>query len=193
MIDKAVRAVDYLKHILQAIGRVERYTADMSEHNRSRSRESGIALQQAFSLNIKVYFYIIGLYDKVDYMSRSSATERLPPASLDALAKLGADLAVARLRRRESLASWAKRMGVTVPTLMNMEAGEPSVSIGIYLTALYLIGKDLTVGDLAAPEHDTGAIELDVREAMELGRTRARDARIAAETRKQRQQASHEK
>ena len=54
-------------------------------------------------------------------MSRSSATERLPPASLDALAKLGADLAVARLRRRESLASWAKRMGVTVPTLMNMD------------------------------------------------------------------------
>ena len=33
MIDKAVRAVDYLKHILQAIGRSERYTADMSEHN----------------------------------------------------------------------------------------------------------------------------------------------------------------
>lgn len=33
MIDKAVRAVDYLKHILQAIERIERYTADMSEHN----------------------------------------------------------------------------------------------------------------------------------------------------------------
>jgi transcriptional regulator with XRE-family HTH domain len=126
-------------------------------------------------------------------MSRSSAADRLPPASLDALAKLGADLAVARLRRRESLASWAKRMGVTVPTLMNMEAGEPSVSIGIYLTALYLIGKDLAVGELAAPEHDTNAIELDVREAVELGRARARDARIAAETRKQRRQAQDAK
>jgi hypothetical protein len=84
-------------------------------------------------------------------------------------------------------------MGVTVPTLMNMEAGEPSVSIGIYLTALYLIGKDLTLGELAAPEHDTGAIELDVRKAIELGRKRARDACTAAETRKRRQQASHEK
>jgi hypothetical protein len=84
-------------------------------------------------------------------------------------------------------------MGVTVPTLMNMEAGEPSVSIGIYLTALYLIGKDLAVGDLAAPERDTGAIELDVREAVELGRTRARDARIGVETRKQRRRASYEK
>jgi transcriptional regulator with XRE-family HTH domain len=117
---------------------------------------------------------------------KSAAADRLPPASLDALAKLGADLAVARLRRRESLASWASRMGVTVPTLMNMEAGEPSVSMGIYLTALWLIGKDLGVGELAAPEHDTGAIELDVREAVELGRARARDARTAAETRRQR-------
>jgi hypothetical protein len=135
----------------------------------------------------------VGIIDIVYYMSRSSATERLPPVSLDALAKLGADLAVARLRRRESLASWAKRMGVTVPTLMNMEAGEPSVSIGIYLTALYVIGNDLAIGDLAAPEHDTGAIELDVRAAVELGRRRARDARIAAETRRQRRRASDEK
>ena len=80
-------------------------------------------------------------------------------------------------------------MGVTVPTLMNMEAGEPSVSIGIYLTALWLIGKDLSVGALAAPEHDTAAIELDVREAVELGKARARDARAAAETRRQRRRA----
>ena len=34
---------------------------------------------------------------------------------------------------------------------------------------------------------------LDVREAMELWRTRARDALIASETRKQRKQSSHEK
>ena len=127
-------------------------------------------------------------------MSRSAAADRLPPASLDALAKLGSDLAVARLRRRESLASWASRMGVTVPTLMNMEAGEPSVSMGIYLTALWLIGKDLSVAELAAPEHDSGAIELDVRAAVELGKARARDARIAAETRRQRRKAAgHEK
>jgi uncharacterized protein with HEPN domain len=33
MIDKAFRASDYLKHILQAIERIERYTAEMSEHN----------------------------------------------------------------------------------------------------------------------------------------------------------------
>jgi hypothetical protein len=116
---------------------------------------------------------------------RSTATDQLPPATLDALAKLGANLAVARLRRKESLASWATRMGVTVPTLMNMEAGEPSVSMGIYLTALWLIGRDSALGELASPAHDEGAIELDVREAIELGKARARASAEARQNRKE--------
>jgi hypothetical protein len=116
---------------------------------------------------------------------RSTATDQLPPATLDALAKLGADLAVARLRRKESLASWATRMGVTVPTLLNMEAGQPSVSIGIYLTALWLIGRDSALGQLASPALDEGAIELDVREAIELGKARARASAEARQKRKE--------
>jgi hypothetical protein len=116
---------------------------------------------------------------------RSAATSRLPPAAFDALGKLGADLAVARLRRKESLASWASRMGVSVPTLMNMEAGEPSVSMGIYLTALWMMGRESALADLAAPVHDTGAIEMDVREAIELGRARARASAEARQVRKE--------
>jgi hypothetical protein len=116
---------------------------------------------------------------------RSAAAARLPPATLDALAKLGADLAVARLRRKESLASWSTRMGVSVPTLMNMEAGEPGVSMGIYLTALWLIGRDSALADLASPAQDAGAIELDVREAIELGQARARASAEARQRRKE--------
>jgi hypothetical protein len=116
---------------------------------------------------------------------RSAATDRLPTSALDALGKLGADLAVARLRRKESLASWATRMGVSVPTLMNMEAGEPSVSVGIYLTALWMIGRDSALGELAAPALDAGAIEMDVRAAIELGRARARASAEARQSRKE--------
>ena len=104
----------------------------------------------------------------------SAAFERLPPATVGALEKLGADLAVARLRRKESLASWATRMGVTVPTLMRMEAGEPGVGIGIYATALWLIGRDGALAELAAPAHDQGAMELDIRQAIALGTSRAK-------------------
>ena len=108
---------------------------------------------------------------------------QLPPATAGAIEKLGADLAVARLRRKESLRSWAQRLGVTVPTLQRLEAGDPSVGIGIVATALWLIKRDGELRNLAAPEHDQGALEMDVREALELGRARAQasaEARLRA-------------
>ncbi|MEV8522397.1 hypothetical protein ABZR86_21540 [Dyella marensis] len=101
------------------------------------------------------------------------ALQQLPPATAAAIEKLGADLAVARLRRKESLKTWAGRMGVSVPTLQRLEAGDPSVGIGIVATALWLIQRDGELGKLAAPEHDRGALEMDVRKAEELGRARA--------------------
>jgi hypothetical protein len=70
------------------------------------------------------------------------AIRQLPPATLGALQKLGADLAVARLRRKESLRTWAKRLGVTLSTLQRLEAGDPPVSIGIIASALWLINRD---------------------------------------------------
>ena len=115
----------------------------------------------------------------------SAAFERLPPATVGALEKLGADLAVARLRRQESLASWATRMGVTVPTLMRMEAGAPGVGIGIYATALWLIGRDGTLAELAAPAHDKGAMELDIRQAIALGTSRAQASAQSRQRRKE--------
>jgi len=82
-------------------------------------------------------------------------------------------LAVARLRRKESLRTWAGRMGVSVPTLQRLEAGDPSVAIGIVATALWLIQRDGALCNLAAPEHDQGATDIQVREAVALGRARA--------------------
>ena len=107
------------------------------------------------------------------------ALQQLPPATLAAIEKLGADLAVARLRRKESLKTWAQRMGVSVPTLQRLEAGDPGVGIGSVATALWLIQRDGELGTLAAPEHDQGAIEMDVREAVALGRARAQAAATA--------------
>ena len=114
------------------------------------------------------------------------ALQQLPPATAAALEKLGADLAVARLRRKESLKTWAKRMGVSVPTLQRLESGDPAVGIGIVATALWLIKRDGELSHIAAPEHDQGALEMDVREAVELGRARAQ---ASAEVRTRRNQA----
>ncbi|NKI95598.1 XRE family transcriptional regulator [Rhizobacter sp. SG703] len=107
-------------------------------------------------------------------MSKASlALTQLPPSTVAALEQLGADLAVARLRRKESLKTWAQRMGVSVPTLLRLEAGEPGVSVGVLATALWLIGRDAALAGLATPLEDRGAIELDVRQAEALGRERA--------------------
>jgi hypothetical protein len=110
----------------------------------------------------------------------AKAILQLPPSTTAAIEKLGLDLAVARLRRKESLRSWAKRLGVSVPTLQRLEAGDPGVGIGIVATALWLIRRDGELAKLASPEQDLGAIEKDVRQAIALGRARAQ---AAAQTR----------
>jgi hypothetical protein len=100
---------------------------------------------------------------------RSKAIETMPPVVQKQLRALGDNLSVARKRRRESLKAWSQRIGVSEPTLMRMENGDPSVSMGAYATALWLMGRAPAIAELAAPEHDQGALE----EAVRVARARA--------------------
>src|SRR2546423_2057812 len=100
-------------------------------------------------------------------MSKATpAIEALPPAVAQGLKRLGQNLAVARIRRKESQRAWAQRVGVSVPTLIRMERGDPAVGAGVYATALWLIGRVQALPDAADPNHDRGALEMDVREAL---------------------------
>jgi len=104
-------------------------------------------------------------------MSKSSiALTSLPPEAASSLAALGEHLALARVRRKESQRQWAQRIGVSAPTLIRMERGDPSVSIGVYTTALWLLGLSGALSDIASPAKDLRALEADVRAAS---RTRA--------------------
>jgi transcriptional regulator with XRE-family HTH domain len=104
----------------------------------------------------------------------AAALATLPPSVADALRRLGENLAIARVRRKESQRVWAKRLGVSIPTLIRMEQGEASVAMGIYATALWMIGRSAELPELAAPEHDRGALELDVRRAAKRRAVRSR-------------------
>ena len=95
----------------------------------------------------------------------SNAAQLLPSSSAKALRDFGADLALARQRRKESLKSWSQRMSVSIPTLMRMEKGDPSVGMGVYVTALWLMGRHTALSELANPKEDLGALEIDIREA----------------------------
>lgn len=107
----------------------------------------------------------------------SEHNEWLPPQALSALRELGSRLAVARVRRKESLRSWALRIGVSVRTVQRLEAGDPGVGMGIYAAALWLIGRAGALADLADPSLDRGALELDLRAARERLNRSAKGAR----------------
>lgn len=94
------------------------------------------------------------------------------------------------MRRRESLRTWAARVGISVPTLLKLEAGDPGVSLGAYASALWLIGRDGELARIAEPASDRGALELDVREAERLGTQRATNARTIALKRAQNRKAA---
>lgn len=96
---------------------------------------------------------------------QSRALLSMPPVVLAQLKQLGEHLAIARKRRKESRRTWAERIGITEPTLARMERGDPSVAFGSYATALWLIGRAQVLAELAAPEHDLGALESEVQAA----------------------------
>lgn len=87
---------------------------------------------------------------------------------------LGERLAVARLRRKESQVQWAQRLGVSAPTVIRMEKGDPTVSMGVYATALWLLGLSEGLADLADPAKDLRALESDVRQASKRRMLRSR-------------------
>src|SRR5574340_1287442 len=129
--------------------------------------------------------YINGDSDKQYIMSRSSlALNSLPPEVAASLQVLGEHFALARLRRKESQKQWAGRLGVSVPTLIRLERGDPSVSMGVYATALWLLGLSAGLAELAEPVKDMRALETDVRTASRLRATRARTAGAARAGRK---------
>ena len=100
----------------------------------------------------------------------SSAIDTLPPAALAVLRKLGADLATARKRRKQPLRAWAVRLDVSVPTLMKMEKGDAAVSIGVYATALWIIGRHDALAAVAEPKEDVAALENEIAAAAQRHR-----------------------
>lgn len=104
----------------------------------------------------------------------AAAAECLPAAVDRALQDLGANLALARQRRHESQRVWASRLGVSVPTLVRMERGDPAVGMGVYATALWLMGRHGALPEVAAPEHDRNALAQDIEAVRQRGQRRSR-------------------
>jgi transcriptional regulator with XRE-family HTH domain len=80
-----------------------------------------------------------------------------------ALRKLGRDLALARRKRGISTADMAARLFVSRDTLWRLERGDPTVSAGTLATAVFVMGLQDRLANLAAPSSDELALSLDER------------------------------
>jgi len=69
------------------------------------------------------------------------------------LRDLGSRLRAERLRRNDTQAIFAARLGTSVPTLRKMENGDPRVLVGYWVAALNVLDRvDDLDAVLAAPE-----------------------------------------
>ena len=64
---------------------------------------------------------------------QAQALAEMPSAVRTMLRDLGANLAIARKRRKQSMRAWAARIGVSEPTLKRLEQGRRHLSQGLRL------------------------------------------------------------
>lgn len=79
-----------------------------------------------------------------------------------ALIKLGENLRIARKRRGDTMALFAERMQVSVPTLRKMERGDPTVSISVYAMGVWLVGRLQFLPMIVDPALDENALTLEL-------------------------------
>jgi DNA-binding XRE family transcriptional regulator len=92
---------------------------------------------------------------------RSAVADTLPPKIKRALAKLGADVAIARKRRSLTTSMMAERIGVAKSTYLKIEKGDPSVSMGAYAMAFFALGFDEALGEILDAKRDDQGLLLE--------------------------------
>ncbi|MFN4118557.1 helix-turn-helix transcriptional regulator [Acidovorax sp.] len=98
-----------------------------------------------------------------------------PQAVLQQIELLGQHISIARKRRGETQAEWARRLGVSQPTMARIERGDPSVAMASYVMCMWLVNPAVAVADLVAPQHDSAALEREVSRVRKP-RSRSRTA-----------------
>jgi DNA-binding XRE family transcriptional regulator len=94
---------------------------------------------------------------------RSFVHDVLPPKVRRSLTKFGADLALARRKRRVTTAMMSERLGVAKSTYVRVEKGDPTVSMGVYAMALFVLGFGDAFADLVDASSDEQGLLLDAQ------------------------------
>ena len=92
---------------------------------------------------------------------RSALPDILPPRLRRGLRKFGADIAMARRKRRLTMAMMAERLCIARSTYVRVERGDPAVSMGTYAMALFCLGFGDLMTDLVDSSRDSHGLLLD--------------------------------
>ncbi|HEY5049082.1 MAG TPA: helix-turn-helix domain-containing protein [Rhizomicrobium sp.] len=92
---------------------------------------------------------------------RSSVYDVLPPTIKRSLTKFGNDLATARRKRGLTTLAVAERTGVGKNTYLRVEKGDPTVGLGVYAMALFILGFGDPLGNLIDVSRDDTGLLLD--------------------------------
>jgi len=93
-------------------------------------------------------------------MTHKSRSELgLPVPICEEAARIGANIRLARKRRGITQAEMAERMFVTRKTLSRLEQGEVSASIGVLLSALWVLGLERDIMGVADPAKDAVGLQ----------------------------------
>src|SRR5215472_5506015 len=96
----------------------------------------------------------------VPYM-RSAIHDILPIGLRRSLSKFGHDVALARRKRRLTVAMMTERTGLAKGTYLRIERGDPAVSMGAYAMVLFILGMGEAFGHLMDARHDEEGLLLD--------------------------------
>ncbi|MFN7454893.1 MAG: helix-turn-helix domain-containing protein [Pseudobdellovibrionaceae bacterium] len=86
-----------------------------------------------------------------------------PSKAKEALAQLGEQIRMARKRRQWTIAELAKKIGVSSPTLIALEKGAPTVSVGVLVSTLWTLGLETELRNLANPNDIEGIKLMNTR------------------------------
>lgn len=81
-------------------------------------------------------------------------TGAAPSAVKGIVARVGANIATARINRRWRQEDLARRAGLTRRVIMRIESGHLGVGMGAYVAALHALGLDRGVDELASVSRD---------------------------------------
>lgn len=74
----------------------------------------------------------------------------------EALKNLGSNIRIARKRREWTIADLAQKMKVTAPTVIALEKGQPTISAGVLVSALWTLGLENELVKLTQPDDEIG-------------------------------------